>query len=87
MYFRLKKVTNLGFEFSMEGIKPSEENIVNIKDLPSPKNVKELKRFLGLSNYYKQFMNSFATVAESLYQLLRKNKEFIWDQSHSREGF
>ena len=55
--FASRKVTNLGFEFSVEGIKPSEENIVKIKDFPRPKNVKELKRFLGLSNYHRQFMN------------------------------
>ena len=71
------KVTNLEFEFSTEGIKPSEENIDKIKDFPRPKNVKELKRFLGLSNYDRQFMDSFATVAEPSQQLLRKNKEFI----------
>ena len=61
--FASRKVTNLGFEFSTEGIKPSEENIVKIKDVPRSKNIKELKEFLGLSNYYRQFMNSFATVA------------------------
>ena len=82
--FASRKVTNLGFEFFSEGIKPSEENIVKIKDFPRPKNVKELKRFPGLSNYYRQFMNSFATVAEPLQQLLRKNKEFIWGQSQEK---
>ena len=60
--FTLRIVTCLRFEFSMEGIRPSEENIVKIKDFPRPKNVKELKRFRGLSNYYRQFMNSFATL-------------------------
>ena len=82
--FASRKVTNLEFDFSTEGIKPSEKNIVKIKDFPTPKNVKELKRFLGLSNYYRQFMNLFATVAEPLQQLLRKNKEFIWGQSQEK---
>ena len=68
----------MGFEFSMEDIKPSEENIVKIKDFPRPKNVKELKRFLGLSNYYRQFMNSFAIVAEPLQQLLRKKTKNLF---------
>ena len=82
--FALRKITYLGFECSIEGIKPSEENIVKIKDFPRLKNVKELKKFLGLSNYYRQFMNSFATVAETLQQLLKKNKEFIWGQSQEK---
>ena len=82
--FASRKVTNLEFEFSMESLKPSKETIVKIKDFPRPKNVNELKRFLGLSNYYRQFMNSFATVAEPLQQLLRKNKEFICGQSQEK---
>ena len=58
----LRIVNYLRFEFSIEGIRPSEENTVKMKDFPRPKNVKELKRFLGLSNYYRRFMNLFATV-------------------------
>ena len=50
-----------------------------ISSYPAPRNPKELKQFLGLSNYYRRFIAGYSKIAEPLYKLLRKNQKFSWD--------
>ena len=46
---------------------------------PAPKNSKEVKQFIGLSNYYRRFIPSYAAIAEPLHRLLCKcSKAFHW---------
>ena len=40
---------------------------------PKPKNTKDVERFLGVANYHRSFIKSFAHIAVSLYQLTGKN--------------
>ena len=49
------------------GMSPSSENIKKVKEYSRPGNAKELKRFLRLANYYRDFMTMFAGRAEPLY--------------------
>jgi len=41
----------------------------------TPKNVKEVQKFLGLANYYKRFIKNFAKIAALLYMLVRKEQK------------
>ena len=49
------KVTYLGQRINREGITPVEEKVRAITDAPSPRNASELKPYLGMINYYKNF--------------------------------
>jgi len=40
--------------------------------------LKELQSFLGLPNYYRRFIPSFASIAHPLHCLLKKNSKFYW---------
>ena len=40
--------------------------------------VKELQSFLGLANYYNQYVTNFAALAAPLMDLLQKHKAFTW---------
>ena len=51
-----------------------------IREYPLPKNLKALRGFLGIINYYKRFVPQIASKSELLYQLLRKGVKFKWDQ-------
>lgn len=50
------EVKYLGFVVSEEGIKPDEEKIEAVKHWPEITNVKELRKFLGFTSYYRKFV-------------------------------
>jgi len=45
-----------------------------------PKSVKNIQRFLGLTNYYRQFIKDFAKIASPLHLLVRKKEKWRWRQ-------
>ena len=53
-----------------------KEKINGVLGQPAPKNIKEMQKFLGLTNYYRQFIKDFTRIAVPLYQLIRKKKKW-----------
>ena len=45
---------------------------------PVPRNVKEVQKFLGLTNYYRRFIKDFARIAVPLHMLVRKEQRWKW---------
>jgi len=41
--------------------------------------VKNIQKFLGLANYYRQFMKDFSRIAKPLHRLVRKNEKWNWE--------
>lgn len=76
--FACTKVNYLGHVVSPNGIAPDPEKISAVKDFPRPHNVKTIRSFLGLANYYRRFVKDFAKIAAPLNQLLRKDHKFVW---------
>ena len=60
----------------LEGIKMEKEKMKDILDWPTPKCVKDIQKFLGLANYYCQFIQSFASIARPLYNMIRKDQKW-----------
>lgn len=54
--FGQSTITFLGHEVSAGGVRPLADKIQAITDFPVPKNVKELRRFLGMFNFYRRFV-------------------------------
>ncbi|KAF2902442.1 hypothetical protein ILUMI_03744 [Ignelater luminosus] len=65
--------THKGFEISKMGLHTSEEKVAAINKAPVPKNVTQLKFFLGLIAYYGKSVPNLATMLHPLYNFL-KNK-------------
>lgn len=76
--FGADKVKFLGHVISEEGIKQDPEKLKALTQLQSPRDVKELKRALGMFSYYRKFVEGFALIAEPLTKLTRKGVEFNW---------
>ncbi|KAG8489305.1 hypothetical protein CXB51_017355 [Gossypium anomalum] len=81
----------VGHVVSTEGIRVDPRKIEVVLDWKQPKNVSEIRRFLGLAGYYRLFMEGFSLIAAPLTKLLRKGvpfpeseKEFVVysDDSH-----
>jgi len=45
---------------------------------PEPKNIKDVRKFLGLANYYRRFIKDFAWVARLMNMLIRKDVKWQW---------
>ena len=73
-----KKVEYLGHIISSEGLSKSPEKVRAIQNAARPKNVDELKKFLGLIMYYSKFFRNASTVLGPLNKLLCKDVPFEW---------
>ena len=50
-----------------------------MQEIPEPRNVSELKSYIGLLSFYSNFLPNLSTVLALLYQLLRKDQSWIWN--------
>ena len=73
--WKVKEINFLGLVIGAEGIKIQEEKVVEVLEWSRPKMVKEVQKFLGLANYYRQFVKDFAKLAKPLHKLVRKDKK------------
>jgi transposase InsO family protein len=82
--FEVDSVDFLGYDLSAKGIKMQENKISAVQGFPAPKCVKDLQRFLGLANYYKEFVKDYSRIAAPLFTLLRKENKFVWNLEADR---
>ncbi|XP_063954090.1 uncharacterized protein K02A2.6-like [Lytechinus pictus] len=76
--FLVKEVKYLGHMVSAEGLQPTEDRVRAITEMAAPTNIKELRAFLGMLNYYGKFMQNLSTVLEPLHRLLRNTSHWQW---------
>ena len=74
-----QKVTYLGHVVSSSGVLPCVENIKAILEYPRPKTVKQLKRFLGMANFFRRFMNNASEIMYPLFEIT-KTKKLNWTE-------
>ena len=77
--FWLKDMSFLGHIISAEGIRVDPVKIEAIVNWKPPRNVTEVRSFLGLAGYYRRFVQGFSVIASSLTRLVRKGVKFEWD--------
>ena len=77
--FGVNKVAYLGHVISSSGASVDEEKIATMKSWPSPRNLKELRGFLGLTGYYRRFVNGYAQLTKPLTNQLKKDS-FAWNK-------
>jgi hypothetical protein len=77
--FWLKEVSFLGHIITDGGIAVDPSKVQDVLNWNSPKNVPEMRTFLGLAGYYRRFIEGFSKIVKPLTFLLEKGKEFKWD--------
>lgn len=78
--FYQSEVQYLGFKITNNGITIDEKRLEQIQEFPKPKNLKTLRGFLGMINYYSKFVPNLAEKERPLIELLKKNEKWIWDE-------
>ena len=73
--FAQKEVHYLGHIVSAEGICSDPGKTKAVETYPTPTDVKQVRQFLGLANYYRRFVKDYSKVAEPLHQLTRRRPE------------
>ena len=82
--FMASSVIYLGHMIDAEGLHPVQDKVKAITDAPNPRNVTELKSYLGLLTYYSRFLPNLSTVLSPLYKLLRQDTRWHWTSKEKK---
>ncbi|XP_070672223.1 uncharacterized protein [Malus domestica] len=83
IYFK-NQISFLGHVVSAEGISVDPKKISAVSTWEQPKNVTEVKSFLGLGGYYRCFVHDFLAIALPLTKLTQKGVNFNWEENCER---
>jgi hypothetical protein len=78
--FWLDQVEFLGHVINKEGIAVNPSKVASILEWEAPKNVNQIRGFLGMAGYYRRFIEGFSKIAGPMMKLLRKNTPFVWTE-------
>ena len=78
--FWLTEVSFLGHIVSKEGIQVDPKKIEVVVEWKPPRNVTEVRSFLGLAGYYRRFVKGFSMIAAPMTRLLQKNVKYEWSE-------
>ena len=78
--FWLNEVVFLGHVISGDGIFVDPKKIEAVVSWEQPKNVSEIRSFLGLAGYYRRFVEQFSLIAAPLTRLTRKGVKYEWSE-------
>ncbi|WVZ51477.1 hypothetical protein U9M48_002622 [Paspalum notatum var. saurae] len=82
--FWLEKVALLGHVLTAEGVSVDPEKIEAISNWKTPRNVTEIRSFLGLAKYYRRFIENFSKIAKPMTELLKDKVSFKWNDKHEK---
>ncbi len=77
----LKKILKyIGFLISKDGFSADPKGIEPIQKYPAPKNVDQLRTYLGMTSYFRKFIQGYSHIAHPLSMLIRKSQEWMWGE-------
>ena len=82
--FRLSSIGYVGNVFTSKGLLPDPEKVRAIQDMPTPTNVTEVQRFLGMTNYLSRYINHHSDKSRILRELTHRDVPWHWDSNHQQ---
>jgi len=78
--WKVKKVPFLGVVMGEGKVEMEEDKVAGVLKWPAPQCVRDVRKFLGLANYYRRFVKDFAKVALPMNKLTRKDEKWKWEE-------
>ena len=76
--FAQEELHFLGHVVTAQGIKPDPAKVAAVQDWPVPRDTTELRSWVGLCTYFRQWVQGFSTLMRPLHNLLKKDAVFSW---------
>ncbi|KRX24114.1 Retrovirus-related Pol polyprotein from transposon 17.6 [Trichinella nelsoni] len=81
-----KEIPFLGHIVSRDGVRTDPSKTEKVASWPTPTSTSEVRTFLGIASYYRQFVKSFASIARPLHRLTEHGRQFSWS-NEAEEAF
>jgi len=74
--WKVKEVGFLGVIIGEDRVRMEKKKVQRVIEWPVPRSVKDVQKFLGLVNYYRQFVKDFAKITKPLHEMTRKKTKW-----------
>ena len=82
--WKVQKIEFLDVVIGPNGIEMEKEKVDGVLSWLEPKNIKDVRKFLGLANYYRRFIKDFTQIARLMNMLTRKDVKWVWGESQQK---
>jgi len=82
--WKARKIGFLGAVIGPDGIEMEAEKMDGVLSWLQPKNVRDIRKFLGLANYYRRFIKDFTQVARPMNMLTQKDEKWQWEKMQQK---
>jgi hypothetical protein len=76
--FNMDNLPFLGFRLGKDGIRADFDKVMAVWEYPPPRTIKQLREFLGLTNFYRAFIDHYSLLSGHLSNLLPKSEN--WEE-------
>jgi hypothetical protein len=83
-FFGQKEFEYLGYLLTPDGVKPMKSKVTALSNLAPPNNIKQLRRFLGIVNYYRDMWMRRSHILTPLHNLQKKDVKWKWGPEEQR---
>ena len=82
--WKMSKMNFLGVVMGQRKIEIEEKKLERVLNWSKPKMVRNVRKFLGLANYYRQFIKNFVMLVRYLNILTRKEEKWRWEEAQQK---
>ena len=82
--FLQSQIKFLGHRVDRNGIHTLDDKVHAITNFPTPSNADQIRSFIGLAGFYRQFIRDFSKIAQPLTSLLKKDASFTWNDEQQK---
>ena len=79
--FSQDRISYLGFDLTAAGLTKNKDKVKAISNAPQPKNITQLRSFIGMVGYYSKFVPNITDILSPMYKLLQSNVRFQWSEA------